>query len=417
MAESQPFSPPADPGLASPIDQARLLFRASEEAEAAHDRDRFVEQLKAYLAFVEMRRPDLAGAGPELAHQLDVTSMAFYRLSQPDLAARAIDVGLALAPRQASLLHHKALILLAANRDLEKILPLLEEAARLDPNDKGVWATMGDGLKVLGRPADAAEAYLRAQQLDATSTQYVEKALRLAPNHPVALRLCLQLARAHGGNQQALDACEALLTVSPKDPELLFSRVELRASLGQVEAALDAVAPARAARQGDPRLALIAGRLQVALGHPNDAIAEFRLAAESLDRFTVPELAELADLIEGTGEAADLAIQLRRTILEREPRNLANLQSLRQLAQRIRRFDVGISACQKILEVSPDNLEAMRGLAEFFLTSGRVDEGFEVYRALVKAHSHEVAEIRKAVDAAKAVGRNDLVLEFARNVV
>ncbi|HUI38485.1 MAG TPA: hypothetical protein VLY85_02530, partial [Thermoplasmata archaeon] len=109
MADSIP-TPEASPTLPGPaIEQARRIFRASEEAEAAQDRDRYLEQLKTYLAFVESRRAELSEFAPELGQHLDLASMAFYRMSQPDLAARAIDVGLTVAPRQASLLHHKAM--------------------------------------------------------------------------------------------------------------------------------------------------------------------------------------------------------------------------------------------------------------------------------------------------------------------
>ncbi|HEV2166290.1 MAG TPA: tetratricopeptide repeat protein, partial [Thermoplasmata archaeon] len=326
-------------------------------------------------------------------------------------------VGLGFVPAHPSLRHHTALILLAANRDVAQVLPLLEEAVRADPNDKSIWATLGDALKLSGRPTEATEAYLKAQELDPTSTQYVEKALRLTPGHAGAQRLCLQLAKAHGGTSQALQACEALLATSPADPELLFARVDLLAQLGQIGPALDAIAPARTARPGDPRLAVIAGRLHLAAGHPKDALEEFRLAAEAAAKLEPAELAELAERIESTGESLELAVSVRQNLLEREPRNMANLQALRQSAQRTRRFDLGITACQKILEISPGNLEATRALAEFQLTSGRTDEGFATYRTLVQANPHETGEIRKAADAARTAGREDVFREFANAVL
>ena len=175
--------PPTGAATEVSIDGARRLFRASEEAEAAQQRDRYLDQLKAYLAFVEERRSELVPNATEIAHQLDGTAMAFYRLSQNELAGRSVDVGLSFAPAQPTLLHHKALILLAANRDVAQVLPLLEEAVKADPNDKSIWATLGDALKLWVEPADATEAYLKAQELDPTSTQYVEKALRVSPGH------------------------------------------------------------------------------------------------------------------------------------------------------------------------------------------------------------------------------------------
>jgi tetratricopeptide (TPR) repeat protein len=397
-----------------PLDGARRLFRASESAEGNEPRDRYLEQLTAHLTYVEERRGELAGAGPELAHQLEETSLAFYRLGQNELASRSVDLGLSFAPADPALLHRKAQFLLAADHDAASVLPLVEEASRRDPNDKAIWATLGDTLKLLGRTAEATEAYLRAQELDPTSTQYVEKALRLSPGHVGAQRLCLRLAKANGGTEQALGACEALLSASPNDPELLFSRVELLAQLGHIGPALDAVAPARAARPGDARLALIAGRLHLAGNQAKDALDEFRLAAEGAASLEPSEVAELADRIEANGAAPELAISIRQGLLEREPRNLANLQALRRLAQAARRFDLGIAACQKILEISPENLEALRALAEFQITSGHPEEGFETYRTLVRANPHETGEIRRAAEAARSAGRVEVFREFAQ---
>lgn len=416
MAEAEPRG---DRPISGPeaVERARRLYRDAERLEADVDRSRYAESLRAFVAFVDENREPLHEAAAEIAAWLDASAMASYRLSESDLAARAIDAGLAFAPGSASLLHHKALVLLAQNRAVDQVLPLVDQALAANPHDKTVWATKGDALRLLDRPAEAAEAYLRAQQLDATSMQYVEKALRLDPKNAVALRMKLQLAKAHGGDQQALDACEALLVTHPDDPELLVARAELLASLGRVDAALEAVRAAKGSRPDDPRLLFLSGRLLLSQGQVDPAREELRAVLGSARPIDATTLAEMADRTEGRPETADLALEARRRVLELEPRNLTNLQALRALAMKTEQFDVAESASRALLELAPDNLDAMRTIAELRVAVGKTDEAFEAFRGLLRAHPHELAEHRRALDAARAAGRLDVVVEFARGLL
>jgi tetratricopeptide (TPR) repeat protein len=397
----------------SAIDDARRLFRAAEELGPLADRGRQLEAYKAYLAFVESRRRTLEEAGGEIAARLDDVAMALYRAGQAELATRAVEVGLSFAPGSSALLHHKALVLLAQNRRVEDVLPLLDRAVEANPHDKGIWATRGDALRILSRPAEAAEAYLRAQQLDPTSTQYVERALKIAPDHPAALRMKLQLARARGGDRQALEACDALLAAHPKDAELLLARVELLASLGQLEEGLRALAVLRAVRPDEPRIALLNVRLLFDMGHPERALPEVRRLLEERVPIDGPMLSDFATATERSGQDPALAFDLRRKLLETDPRNLANLQSIRALALELKRVDAAIDASRHILEISPGNLDGLRALADLYLSAGKPDEAFQIFREIARTHPNEVGELRKALAAAKRLEKPDLVQEFA----
>lgn len=404
------------PGVAA-VEEARRLYRVAEELETHHDRARHVDALKTYLAFVEGRRSVLEEAAVEVARHLDESSMAFYRLAQPDLASRAVEVGLAYAPGSSSLLHHKALIMIGSNRSIGEALTVLEGALQANPHDKGIWATRGDALKLLDRPAEAAESYLRAQQLDATSLQYVDRALKLVPNHPVALRMRLQLARAHGGERQALEACDELLKTSPDDPELLFARAELLSTLGQLPQAIEALDLARAKRSNDPRLAYLQAKVFLAAGRPDDALRGFHQLIDQGATLDAGQLAEVAQAAEGANGDIELAIQARQKLKELEPRNLANLHSLRAIAGRTGRHELGIAACRAILEVSPENLEGLRALAELQAAAGDRESAFESLRQLAHAHPNEVPELAKALEFARRDGPPAMVEEFARAVL
>src|SRR5271170_2932946 len=153
MATASEPDPAATPGI---LDEVRRRYRSAVEAESGPDRDQYTSALKAFLAVVESHSKELADSGTEIAPWLDEVAMAFYRASQPEFARRAVDLGLEFAPGASSLLHHKALILLAQNRDLPEVVALTDQAIEANPHDKGLWATRGDALKLLGQMGEAA---------------------------------------------------------------------------------------------------------------------------------------------------------------------------------------------------------------------------------------------------------------------
>ncbi|HEV2449906.1 MAG TPA: tetratricopeptide repeat protein, partial [Thermoplasmata archaeon] len=348
----------------STVQESARLFRAAEEFESHHDTARQVEALKAYLGYVETHRKGLESAGESLATQLDEVAMALYRQSQAELAGRAIDLGLSFAPQAARLLHHKALILLTLNRNIEYILPLLDRALQTSPHDRGIWATRGDALRLLQRPSEAADAYVQAQKLDPGSSQFVDRALKLVPHHPEALRLKLQLARASGGDKQALAACEQLLAESPDDPELLLTRAELLASLGELATAQAIVEKLRSGGPSSPRMQLLYARLQLDHEHPAEGVAELRRFLDCRAAVEPELLLALAERVAKIPGEKPLELELRRRVWELAPTNPANVRALRALAVELGQGEVAIGASRALLEQAPGNLEAMRSLAE-----------------------------------------------------
>jgi tetratricopeptide (TPR) repeat protein len=397
------------------MDDIRRRFRTAQEAEGRPDRARYTSALKVFLAAVEQKRSELSGEAAEVTPMLHEAAMAFYRTSQPDLARRAADLGLEFTPGNASLLHDKALILLAQNENLPEVVTLVDRAIEANPHDKGLWATRADALRLLDRSEEAVDSYLRAQDLDASSTQYVDKALKLAPTHSGALHKKLVLARAVGGELQALGACDELLKTNPEDLDLQFARAELLVAVGNLAEALVPLEKVRAARPDDARTALLRAHILFQLGRNEEAIP---IAKAIVEGTTAPEASALAELARLSEAASpDLALVARERILQIDPRNLQNLLDLRDLAVRLDRVDTALSACRAILEVQPDNLEALRGIAELELANGHPDEAIEAYRRLLKVHPHALTELRKALDLAREQRKTDAVREFAEAVL
>ncbi len=411
MADTASGSPPDG----DPLEDARALWRAAQDAEARGDKAAFLSSLRGFLALVETRAKELAPAAGEIAPLLDETAMAFSRASQPDFARRAVDLGLTFSPGASSLLHHKALLLLSQNENLPEVVKLVDAALEGNPHDKGLWATRGDALRLEGHDAEAVEAYLHAQQLDAASTQFVDKALKLAPHDPKVLRTKLDLARAVGGDVPALEACEELLRTNPDDIDLLHARSELLAALGRAEEALVPLLRVREARPDDLTAARLNVRILFGLGREEAALP---IATSIVQSSTPPEAAALSEIATLTEpKHPELALAARERLREVDPRNLQNLHDLRDLATRLDRADQALAACRAILAAHPDNLEAMRGVAELELAQGHPEAAIEAYQAIRAAHPHAVGELRKGLDVAREAHRADVEQEFAKSIL
>ena len=400
----------ARPGTPTPLREIRDRFRAAEQAETGTNRERYLEALEGFLAVAEKNEKALVGESAEVAPLVDDAAMAFYRASRPELARRAIDLGLRLSPANPSLLHHKALTLLALNEDLPEVLQLINQALAAHPHEKGLWATKGDALRLLGQNAEAARAYLKAQRADASSTQYVDKALKLLPGDPEALRLKVELARA-GGDTKALHASTALLKENPDDLELLRIHAELLVAVGRPADAVEPLAKVRAKRPDDPGVDLLYAQTLVGAGRGDDAwpIATAIVAPDrKADGPTLEAVARLT-----AAPHPEIALAARDRLREVEPRNVQNLHDLRTLALRSERPETALAACRAILEVSPENLEALRGIAEIEAAGNHVDEAIAAYRTIAKSHPQAVGELSKALEFACEAARPDAVREFA----
>jgi tetratricopeptide (TPR) repeat protein len=411
MVSEAPSSPSEDELLA----ELRRQFREAQLAESRPDRARYLSALKAVLATAEEHAKDLAASGSEVGPMLSEVALAFSKTSHPELARRAVDLGLEFAPGSSALLHHKALLLLAQNRDLPEARQLVDKALEANPNDKAIWATRGDILRLQGQAAESVDAYLHAQQLDAASSQYVDRALKVAPHDPKALRTKLELARALGGDVRALAACDELLASNPEDLDLLFARAELLAALGRGADALEPIQRVRSARPDDARASLFLARLLFNLKRGPEAQAVAKPLIESpnlVEGGAVEELARLAE-----AETPEFALAARERLRETDPRNLQNLLDLKALALRLGRPEAALGACRAMLDAQPRNLEAMRGLAEVEFGEGHFDAALTAYRELLAAHPHALSEARKALEAAREANRPEYVREFSEAIL
>ncbi len=406
--------PPEPPSPGAP-ERLRGLLDAADQAWNRQEVDQQGRLLKEALAFTRENLAALtARNGSEVAELMDRAALGLYRLSLNDVALEAVDLALTLNPNLPSALQHKGIILLAMNQNLDQVLPLLDRALSLNPQDKNLWAGKGDALKLLGRPEEAVQAYLHAQQLDATSTQFVDRALKLVPGHPEALRMKLAHAMGLGGVKQATEVCDQLLQSNPGDAELHFTRASLLASAGRFDEALPAVDRALEINGSEPRFRFLRARLLLAVGRYEEAFALYQKLLEEKAPADPTVLGDLAQTLETQKLEPTLALEARRRLGEVDPGNVANLQRLLWLAREQGRKEVAQEACRAWLKASPHALEPDRTLAELLTSSGQVEEALQVYQDLGEAHPQEAGELRKGLDLARAHQRAAFQVTFAR---
>ena len=406
---------PPDPASPGPMERLRGLLGASDQAWSRQEVDRQGGLLKEALAFARENLATLtARDGSEVAELMDRAAFGLYRLSLNDVALEAVDLALTLSPNLPSALQHKGIILLAMNQNLDQVLPLLDRALALNPQDKNLWAGKGDALKLLGRPEEAVQSYLHAQQLDATSTQFVDRALKLVPGHPEALRMKLAHAMALGGVKQATEVCDQLLQSNPGDAELHFTRASLLANASRFDDALPAVDRALEIHGSEPRFRFLRARLLLAVGRYAEAFTLYRTLLQEKAPTDPAVLGDLAQTLETQKLEPTLALEVRRRLGEVDPGNVANLQRLLALAHEQGRKEVAQEACRAWLKTSPHALEPERTLAELLAAGGQVEEALQVYQDLGEAHPQEAGELRKGLDLARAHQRAPFQVTFAR---
>ncbi len=415
MSTPEPASPPSAAPPGAPLEDVRTLYRAAVDCQTGGDRGQEVALLKAFLAGVEGRANELVPSGEEVGPLLDDTAMQFNQLGQPVLALRAIDRALSFQPGSVPLLHHKALILLGQNKDLPEVLALVGHALQAAPNDRALWATRGDALKLLKRPGEAAEAYLRAQQLDATSTQYVRQGAAPRSHRPQGAanearprrspRRRPQWARGRRRTPQGLAR-------RPGPPARSRAPPRLR---GPTDRSARRRHPLRGERPENDPANLLAIRLQFEGGPSEEGSVSARQLIGRTEAPDATTLGELSRLLEKP--APELALSARQRLAQVDAHNLQNLQALRSLAMRLDRVDAALAACQAILVSQPDNLDALAGVAELQVSEGHTDAALDSYRAIVKAQPQALVEHRKGLEFARSVHNDAAVREFAQAIL
>ncbi len=407
------------PGQTMPpvLAQVIQLIAQADQANKVGEYEKEVALLVDAVRVAQNGYLELRKTPQEAVEALDHISMNLYKHSQEALALSTSDMALAILPTYVPALHHKAVFLVAMNRDVEVALQLLDHALSLSPQDKTLWASKGDALKVLGMTQEAIDCYLQAQHLDVTSTQYVDRALKIQAGNPKALQVKLAISIRMGGTGEAINTCKQLIATNPKDPTLNFTLANLLVNAGRYDEALKAVDMSLQGQPDNPTYLFSKARILREMERYKEAFELYRNLLNRRVETTAGVLQEVAEALESKQLDQDLVVSIRMRMLELDPRNLANIQALRAVAVARGDRELSLRVYDAWLTLSPHNLEAEAALAQLFTDEGDIEKALATYFEIAHYHPDETRYIRKGLELARKHHLHDRVVSFANAIL
>jgi tetratricopeptide (TPR) repeat protein len=225
-------------------------------------------------------------SGPWEADLLTVKGLAFAALDRPDAVRPILERSLKLNPNQPIAAKVLAAVYFTGE-EADLGFALLEQAARLDPDDFRPWYAAGDILlRLQNLPEDAAKAFReslrrkpdheesRVGLIDALLAlgsnpevgPLLEAALRDRPDDARVLRLAARNARLSGHAEEMDRYIEQSLALDPDDPECLVLRAQSHQLKGRLPEALVDSERAVALAPNNPAALSLLARVEAASG-------------------------------------------------------------------------------------------------------------------------------------------------------
>jgi len=221
-----------------------------------------------------------------------------------------------------------------------------------NPDDSICYSNLGFVLGELGRSAE--------------SQQMLLKAVELNPEDFDAHYMLGRQAQARGEWLEAIVHYRAALSINADFDDCRRDLCISLAQTGQFQEAREVLEPGTAFAPDTADLYFFKGNLHLAAGELDEAMANFRQAAD-LEPGNSSILINLG-VVQFERRELFAAIETYRGILEFEPDNIQARANLGAALQRSGQLDLAIACYREVLERSPDYLYAQHGLL-FALTS------------------------------------------------
>jgi tetratricopeptide (TPR) repeat protein len=315
------------------------------------------------------------------------------RRGKVEAGTKLVDRAIAADPKSARALASQG-NLFKANKQPEKALESLKKASDLGgprSDELGFYATL---LMELERKEDA--------------VALLKQATEAAPDYLPNWRLLARIAFAGGNDDEVAPALSKVLAKSPFDIEagLLQSRLWLRRK-----------EPAKAVEQLEKLTKAFPSRpnLELSLGKAYLAAADFRKAAETLDRVlvSVPGATEAvllrADLYLKDGQAGE-AIGLVEPLYAVEPANRTAQDLLVASYRAANRTDDAVAILKLQTEVMPNNAGPQLTLGQMLVTQGKIAEARAVFERVLVHTPDQLAAVGQLAALDQREGKGDAAM-------
>jgi len=282
----------------------------------------------------------------------------------------------------------KVLVLRAESQeDSDKKLADLNEAVRLDPNNKDALRKRGlhfldnnqaekateDFTKLLGEDGEnidahhaLAEAYTFQEKYD-KALDHIDQAVKLNPESSVTLILRARIHMIKNDAKSAMDDLNEALKLKPRNLPALLMRARLHQTQGDIESAKQDVERVLLFQPGLTQGVLLHSIILAASG-------DFATAATDMERLlekdpkNIPWRLQLAAFY-AADKRPRKAITVYTNILNDEPRDVAALRGRADALLSIAKQSEAVTDYEEVLKINPEHSGALNNLAWIFATS------------------------------------------------
>ena len=351
-----------------------------------------------------MTRPPLPGLGGNPSPPLFNIDALLAAAIQAHDAGRAAEAErsyrllLTMAPRDARIPAHLAVLLLEQGRNAEAV-PILDQTLALDPSQAGMLTNKGGALIALGRIPEALDAYDRAIALQPRDEQaagcvnlgvYLEslqrhgeaagaylKAIALEPDLPEAWGN-LGIARlALGQNAQALEALDRAVTLRADYADAWTNRGTALQALGRLDEALESFDWALSLR---PDMAEMWSNRSYALNALRrfDEAFEASAKAVSLDGLDSGSLNNHGVALPSLNRLGE-AVAVYDKAVTADPAAAAGWNNRGLALQALGRLEEARASFDKAIALRPDYADALWNKALLLIALGEYEEGWRLF--------------------------------------
>lgn len=327
-----------------PSEEALEWFRKADELIGT-PKEYSQEQVDYLLKAIELA-PDLAPAHYNLA-------IIYRHQGRFDEAVAHCDRLIEISPEDARGYAFKARLLLEIG-ETGTVLPLLEKAVEMDPDDYIAWSDLGRAAYLERRYERAAEAFARVVESNPAPDAYFDLAL--------AQQSLEQF-------DEAVENYQRYLAHHPESFEAHYYLGLIYRLRSDDKKALEHWLEAERHQPDDPDLARELGSLYLEMG--NRAEAEKRL--NQLEAKSPQVLANLGILAKEEGRFPEAARLLRSSLME-DPRKGLVWGHLGDVLAALDQHEEAEAAYRKAIELDPSDFDSTLNLGSLLANQGREDE-------------------------------------------
>lgn len=252
--------------------------------------------------------------------------------------------------------------------ETEAAISQLEKAIAIQPDNAGLWCTLG-------------AAYRRSDSFDASRQAY-ERALALKPDYLQVLSNLGEWCIAKGQSEEALAWFDKALVCTPDFFEARLNKVAALFELARYEDAREAAEQLVTDEPDRPEPYLNLGNVLVHTGKAKQGIKQYKKALELRPGYPEAHF-NLATLLGSREDLGTAIVYLERQIKERGE-TVHHLGLLAAAYQATGQLTQAEELCRRIFEKQPDNISALVTLGSCLSTGGDSAAALPLYERVVE---------------------------------